>query len=211
MGVRHVAQRVDYKRRGRTPRSPERGQAGETVPYGSSSTGNRRLRPSTASEPDGTRSVPPSRLGRANTIGRIVVSFLDGAHRNAVRTHRVLSPATAWQCQHAQSAGAQRDPVRRRAGVQVARVAEALWELAHDLHPHESLVQERGARPGLRTPATRPVDPHQVGGGVAGQHHRQGPSRRHGGSKKTAPKPSANPAAGGPPRFIWLPRMLERH
>ena len=32
-----------------------------------------------------------------------------------------------------------------------------------------------------------------------------------GARKKTAPKPSANPAAGGPPRFIWLPRMLERH
>ena len=28
--------------------------------------------------------------------------------------------------------------------------------------------------------------------------------------KKTAPSPSANPEAGGPPRFIWLPRMLER-
>ena len=28
--------------------------------------------------------------------------------------------------------------------------------------------------------------------------------------KKTARKPSADPAAGGPPRFIWLPRMLER-
>src|SRR5271167_4987496 len=28
--------------------------------------------------------------------------------------------------------------------------------------------------------------------------------------KKTALKPSANPAADGPPRFIWLPRMLER-
>ena len=171
-------------------------------------------RPSAAAGRKTTRQTRSNRrieLGRVNTIGRIVVSFLDGAHRNAVRTHRVLSPATAWQCQHAQSAGAQRDPVRRRAGVQVARVAEALWELAHDLHPHESLVQERGARPGLRTPATRPVDPHQVGGGVAGQHPRQGPSRRHGGSKKTAPKPSANPAAGGPPRFIWLPRMLERH
>jgi len=31
-----------------------------------------------------------------------------------------------------------------------------------------------------------------------------------GASKKTARKPSANPAAAGPPRFIWLPRMLER-
>ena len=28
--------------------------------------------------------------------------------------------------------------------------------------------------------------------------------------KKTAPKPSASPAEDGPPRFIWLPRMLER-
>jgi transposase len=28
--------------------------------------------------------------------------------------------------------------------------------------------------------------------------------------KKTDPKPSENLAADGPPRFIWLPRMLER-
>ena len=28
--------------------------------------------------------------------------------------------------------------------------------------------------------------------------------------KKTVPKPSESPAADGPPRFIWLPRMLER-
>jgi len=28
--------------------------------------------------------------------------------------------------------------------------------------------------------------------------------------KKTVPRPSENPAAAGPPRFIWLPRMLER-
>jgi len=28
--------------------------------------------------------------------------------------------------------------------------------------------------------------------------------------KKTARNPSANPEAVGPPRFIWLPRMLER-
>ena len=28
--------------------------------------------------------------------------------------------------------------------------------------------------------------------------------------KKTARKPSENPVPDGPPRFIWLPRMLER-
>jgi hypothetical protein len=28
--------------------------------------------------------------------------------------------------------------------------------------------------------------------------------------KKTARNPSAGPEADGPPKFIWLPRMLER-
>ena len=28
--------------------------------------------------------------------------------------------------------------------------------------------------------------------------------------KKTAPRPSANPGVGGPPSFIWLPRMPGR-
>ena len=28
--------------------------------------------------------------------------------------------------------------------------------------------------------------------------------------KKTANRPSANPEEGGPPRFIWLPQMLEQ-
>ncbi len=41
-------------------------------------------------------------------------------------------------------------------------------------------------------------------------HHRQSASRWNRGVKKTVPKPSANHAADGPPRFIWLPRMLER-
>ena len=50
----------------------------------------------------------------------------------------------------------------------------------------------------------------EAGGGVAGQHHREGPSGRHRGAKKTGRKPSASPEAAGPPRFIWLPRMLER-
>ncbi len=28
--------------------------------------------------------------------------------------------------------------------------------------------------------------------------------------KKTAPSPSANPAVGGPPKFIWLPQIPEQ-
>ena len=31
-----------------------------------------------------------------------------------------------------------------------------------------------------------------------------------GAQKKTVPNPSGNPGEVGPPRFIWLPRMLER-
>ncbi len=38
----------------------------------------------------------------------------------------------------------------------------------------------------------------------------QGASGRHGRSKKTDLKPSASRAGDGTPRFIWLPRMLER-
>ena len=63
--------------------------------------------------------INPRRLGPVNTIGRFVISLLDGAHRDAVRTLEPCLPR-AWQCQHAQFAGG--DPVR--AGVQVARVAE---------------------------------------------------------------------------------------
>jgi len=37
----------------------------------------------------------------------------------------------------------------------------------------------------------------------------QGHGDGAGASKKTGLKPSENPAAGGPPRFIWLPQMLE--
>jgi hypothetical protein len=29
-----------------------------------------------------------------------------------------------------------------------------------------------------------------------------------GAQKKTVPKPSANPAVAGPPKFIWLPRVI---
>jgi hypothetical protein len=36
--------------------------------------------------------------------------------------------------------------------------------------------------------------------------HPDGP----GAFKKTAPRPLESPAAEGPPRFTWLPRMLER-
>ena len=54
--------------------------------------------------------------------------------------------------------------------------------------PDESLVEERGAGPGFRTPAARTDRAHQARGGVDGQHHRQGPSRRDGCAKKNGPQ-----------------------
>ena len=93
----------------------------------------------------------------------------------------------------------------------MARVAEALWELAHDLHPYESLVQERvldRVFEHLQRAQLIRIKLEAVSlDSTVVKVHPDGTGAR----KKTAPKPSASPAAGGPPRFIWLPRMLARH
>ena len=83
--------------------------------------------------------------------------------------------------------------------------------LAHDLHADESLVQERRSRSGIREVA--------VGADRADQDieafaldstsikvHPDGT----GALLEPDLKPSASRAADGTPRFIWLPRMLER-
>ena len=144
-------------------------------------------------------------------MGIVMLPCADGTHASSIRTDRATPAGAARQRQPFEPAGAQRHLVCRRAWLQMARVTRTVWQLAHPLHPHESLVEERGARPGLRALAARTDRACQARSGVAGQHHRPGPSRRDGGAKKkTVPKPSADPAAVGPPRFIWLPRMLER-
>ena len=84
--------------------------------------------------------------------------------------------------------GAQRHPVCRRAWLQVARATGAVWQLAHHLPTDESVVEERGARPGVRASAARTHCAHQARGGVDGQHHCQGPSGRDGGAKKNGPQ-----------------------
>ena len=58
--------------------------------------------------------------------------------------------------------------------------------------------------------ATRSDRPYQNRSRCLGQYRRESTSRWNRGSKKTARKPSVSRAADGPPRFIWLPRMLER-
>ena len=89
--------------------------------------------------------------------------------------------------------------------LQVARVAESFWQLAHHLHAHEPLGQERSARPGVRTASAKGDCEGHHRGSFTGQHLRQGASRRHGrGQKKTDHSPSASPEADGRPSFIWV-------
>src|ERR1700756_4437099 len=77
-----------------------------------------------------------------------------GTYRESISTHRRLPAAPARQCEHDQSATAQRPAVRGRARLQMARPARAFWQLAHDLHADEPLEQGGGAGPGLCPAAT---------------------------------------------------------
>jgi transposase len=70
----------------------------------------------------------------------------------------------------------------------VARVAQALWPLAHHLYPHESLVQEWRAGPSFRTVAAGADRPHPDRVGQTGLHHRQGAPGRHRRLKKNGPQ-----------------------
>ena len=85
-------------------------------------------------------------------------------------------------------------------------LAEALWQLAYDLYPHEcwakagvldrlfeELQREQLIRIKIEAVSldSTIVKVHPDGTGAL---------------KKTAPKPSANPEADGQPKFIWLPR-----
>ena len=91
----------------------------------------------------------------------------------------------------------------------MARITEAIWQLAHDLHAHESLVQSRRAGSALRELQREQIVRIKIEAvrmdSTIIKVHPDGT----GALKKTDLKPSANPAADGPPKFIWLPRMLE--
>jgi hypothetical protein len=126
------------------------------------------------------------------------------------RSYRARPALATGKCEPVESERVERHLVCRRAGLQVARPAQALRQLAHHLHADESLVQKRRAGPAVRGVAALPGRAHQDRSGVAGQHHREGTPRWHRSVKNTAPNPSASPEVAGPPRFIWLPRMLER-
>ena len=149
------------------------------------------------------------RRGCVHTNCAEMLSCPHGDYLSSVRTDYIGPARSARQRQTVELASPQRDPVCRRAGLQVAGVAGSLRQLAYRLHQDEPLVEEWGAGPGVGTPAAGTDRAHQTRSGSAGQHHGQGPPRRHGCAKKTGLSPSESPGAAGPPRFIWLPRMLE--
>src|SRR3990167_5247490 len=72
--------------------------------------------------------------------------------------------------------------------MQVARTAEAVWQLAHHLHAYESLVQGRRVGQRLGTVAAGTDRAHPDRGCETGFDHRQGASRWHGCLKKNGPQ-----------------------
>ena len=154
-----------------------------------------------------TVSVP---LGRVHTKSSDMLPSLHGNHRSSVRTHRTAPPcaarATKVSVSNRQVLKRLRHPVRRRTGLrtQMAGVAGPFRQMAHHLHPDEPVVEEWRARPGLRTPPTGTDRAHQARSGFDGQHHRQGPPRRHGRAKKTDLSLLASPGAAGPPRLLHM-------
>ena len=126
-----------------------------------------------------------------------MLSCADGTHASSIRTDRATPAGAARQRQPFEPAGAQRHLVCRRTWLQMAPVTRTVWQLAHPLHPYESLVEERGARAGLRALAARTDGACQARSGVAGQHHRPGPSRRDGGAKKNGPQAIGRSRSGG--------------
>ena len=90
----------------------------------------------------------------------------------------------------------------------MARPAEAVRPLAYDLHAHESksgvldAVFEQMQREQIVRVRIEAVSLDSTIVKV----HPDG----HGALKKTVRRPLDGPAEAGPPRFIWLPRMLAR-
>ena len=125
-----------------------------------------------------------------------MLSYTYGTYTSSLPTHQTVPTRAAWQCDHSKHTGAQRYSVRRRTRLQVARVAESFWQLAHHLHAHEPLGQERSARPSVRTASAKGDCEGHHQGSFTGQHLRQGASRRHGRGQKNGPQ-SIGKSRGG--------------
>jgi hypothetical protein len=95
-------------------------------------------------------------------------------------------------------------------GLQMARPARPVRQLAHHVCADEPLGQERRARPGVREAALEQMVRIKVEtfslDSTSVKVHPDGT----GASKKTDRRRSASPGVDGTPRFIWLARILER-
>ena len=145
---------------------------------------------------------------RACSHYRVTCMLRHVHHRGAVSADRGMFPDAAGQRQNRQPGRAERHSVRGRERLQVAQRAEAIREVAHDLHADESVGESRCVGPRFHRSAGRRDHPDQGRVTRSRQHDRPSASRWNGGGKKTDRNPSDAPAGGGAPRFIWLPRML---
>ena len=90
----------------------------------------------------------------------------------------------------------------------MAWITEAFWQLAHYLHPDEPLEQSRGAGPDFARLQQEQILTIRLEcvalDSTIIKVHPDGT----GALKKAGRKPSGVRGAAAPPRFIWLPRML---
>src|SRR3979411_518552 len=78
----------------------------------------------------------------------------------------------------------------------MARSAQEIRQLAHHLHPNESVVEERGAGSGICAAAACSDRPHQDRSRRLGQYRSQGASGWDRGSKKNGPQAIGKCRAG---------------
>ena len=112
----------------------------------------------------------------------------DGTHGGAVRADRAAAPEAAGQCQAVEHHGAERDPPRGGARLQVARPAVAVRALAHGLHAHVPVDAEGDPGPGAGASAGGAGGSRGRVRAGARQHQREGASGRCGGAKKNGPQ-----------------------
>jgi hypothetical protein len=119
-----------------------------------------------------------------------------GNHSRTVCAHRALPAPPARQCCSRQFAGGQCHVVRSRAGLQVAWPAQAVRQLAHDLHANASLDQGGRAGQDLRGTAARLGGSHRDVGCVTRLHQHQGTSRWYGRAKEDGPQSTVKSHGG---------------
>src|ERR1700685_3939746 len=78
----------------------------------------------------------------------------------------------------------------------MAQPAEALWQLAHNLHAHESLGESGCIGSIVRGTAASAAGAHQDRSGESGQHHSQSTSGRDRCSKKNGAQAIGKSRAG---------------